>query len=140
LSWIPAIIFPDHQTTPTLLAPFDHVAPNTSMASKVKSTSSLAKKKLNGQSKISLAQPEKSSALPNNYIPDTPVHLCLPQTYFQKGNPAGSFRMDSYLTYKDGTTLEFPYNAGSMLPLLLTTNNCFKQTITFVGVSYADTQ
>jgi catabolite regulation protein CreA len=40
---------------------------------------------------------------------------------------------------KDGTTLYFPYNAGSTLPLLLT-RQYFKHSANFVGLSYAHTQ
>jgi hypothetical protein len=75
------------------------------------------------------------------YIPDASVRLFLPQTYFQKWS-AGSFKMDhkgTYLTLKDGTTLDFPYNAGSTLPLMLTMQY-FKHSANFVGLSYADTQ
>jgi hypothetical protein len=45
----------------------------------------------------------------------------------------------TYLTLKDGTTLDFPYNAGSTLPLMLTTQY-FKRSANFVGLPYADTQ
>jgi hypothetical protein len=45
----------------------------------------------------------------------------------------------TYLTLKDGTTLDFPYNAGSTLPLMLTAQY-FKRSANFVGLSYADTQ
>jgi hypothetical protein len=75
------------------------------------------------------------------YIPDASVHLFSPQTYFKKWS-AGFFKMDhkgTYLTLKDGTTLNFPYNAGSTLPLMLTTQY-FKHSANFVGLSYADTQ
>jgi hypothetical protein len=75
------------------------------------------------------------------YIPDASVRLFSPHTYFQKWS-AGSFKMDykgTYLTLKDVTTLAFPYNAGSTLPLMLTTQY-FKRSANFVGLSYADTQ
>jgi hypothetical protein len=75
------------------------------------------------------------------YIPDASVRLFSSQTYFQKWS-AGSFKMDhkdTYLTLKDGTTLNFPYNAGSTLPLMLTTQY-FKRSANFAGLSYANTQ
>jgi hypothetical protein len=75
------------------------------------------------------------------YIPDASERLFLPQVYFQKWS-ARSFKMDhkgTYLTLKDGTTLDFPYNAGSTLPLMLATKY-FKRTANFVGLSYANTQ
>jgi hypothetical protein len=75
------------------------------------------------------------------YIPNASVRLFSPQTYFQKLS-AGSFKMDhkgTNLTLKDGTTLAFPYNAVSTLPLMLTTQY-FKRSANFVGLSYADTQ
>jgi hypothetical protein len=43
------------------------------------------------------------------------------------------------LTLKDGTSLTFPYNSGSSLPLMLTTKH-FNRSSKFVGLTYQDGQ
>jgi hypothetical protein len=45
----------------------------------------------------------------------------------------------SFLTLQDRTTLQFPYNNGSRLPLLLTTNH-FGTSGKTVGLTYQDAQ
>jgi hypothetical protein len=59
------------------------------------------------------------------YVPEASVRLFSPQIYFLKWKH-GSYNMDHAgirLTLKDGTSLTFPYNSGSSLPLMLTTKH-----------------
>jgi hypothetical protein len=75
------------------------------------------------------------------YVPDAGVRLFSPQIYFMK-HQCGSYTMDhkgSSLTLRDGTTLQFPYNDGSSLPIMLTTNH-FKTHDKHVGLTYQDSQ
>jgi hypothetical protein len=53
------------------------------------------------------------------------LRLFSPQIYFLKWKH-GSYLMDhagTKLTLKDGTSLRFPYNSGSSLPLMLPTKH-----------------
>ncbi len=55
------------------------------------------------------------------YVPKATIRLFSPQSYFQEQD-AGSCMVTSkcmVLTLADGTSLEFPYNNGSNLPLML---------------------
>jgi hypothetical protein len=55
------------------------------------------------------------------YVPQATIRLFSPQAYFQETN-AGQYLMTaqgSVLTLADGSKLEFPYNHGSNLPLML---------------------
>ena len=55
------------------------------------------------------------------YIPDASVHLFSPQTYF-RGQQKGHLTIDhssTTLQLHDGSTLQFPYNTNSNLPLML---------------------
>jgi hypothetical protein len=75
------------------------------------------------------------------YVPDATVCLFSPQTAFQRWQK-GSLFMDeekTQLTLHCGTTLEFPYNNGSNLPLMLTPRH-FKRQDPFVGLTYQDAQ
>jgi hypothetical protein len=75
------------------------------------------------------------------YVPEASVRLFSPQIYFLKWKH-GSYLMDhagTRLTLKDGTSLTFPYNSGSSLPLMLTTKH-FNRSSKFVGLTYQDGQ
>jgi hypothetical protein len=75
------------------------------------------------------------------YVPDAGVRLFSPQLYFMK-HQCGSYFMDykgSLLTLPDGTTLQFPYNNGSSLPLMLTTNH-FGTSNKSAGLAFQDAQ
>jgi hypothetical protein len=55
------------------------------------------------------------------YVPSASIHLYSPQQYFQE-NGAGELwcnAQQTVLTLADGSKLEFPYNPGSNLPLML---------------------
>jgi hypothetical protein len=70
------------------------------------------------------------------YVPHATIRLFSPQRYFQE-NDAGSFWCDSrrsILTLADGSDLEFPYNQGSNLPLML------PHTTTQMGLTFEDSQ
>ena len=71
------------------------------------------------------------------YVPKATIRLFSPQAYFQESN-AGQFLMTSrrsVLTLADGSKLEFPYNHGSNLPLMLPSVN---QAI--AGLTFEDQQ
>jgi hypothetical protein len=56
------------------------------------------------------------------YVPAASIHLFSPQAYFFN-NKKASYYMDYKklkLTLQCGTSLNFPYNCGSHLPLMLT--------------------
>jgi hypothetical protein len=75
------------------------------------------------------------------YVPEASVRLFSPQIYFLKWKH-GSYLMDhagTRLTLKDGTSLTFPYNSGSSLPLMLTTKH-FNRSSKFVGLTCQDGQ
>jgi hypothetical protein len=70
------------------------------------------------------------------YVPEASIRLFSPQTYFQE-NDAGQLLITarrSELTLSDGSVLEFPYNCGNNLPLML------PKVIVPVGLSFEDTQ
>jgi hypothetical protein len=46
----------------------------------------------------------------------------------------------SSLTLEDGTTLRFPYNDGSSLPLMLTTKHFGNNKDNIIGLTYQDAQ
>jgi hypothetical protein len=58
------------------------------------------------------------------YVPDMSIRLFLPQGYFTNNKIASLFMDHAKTTLKlnCGTSLEFPYNDGGHLPLMLTTN------------------
>jgi hypothetical protein len=69
------------------------------------------------------------------YVPEAAIRLFSPQSYFQE-HDAGEFWCNarrSVLTLVDGSVLEFPYNPGSNLPLLLPDH-----TKTPVGFTFED--
>jgi hypothetical protein len=73
------------------------------------------------------------------YVPAASVRLFSPQCYFQK-EKRGSLFMDharTRLTLHCGTILEFPFNEGSNLPLMLT-NRHFNKPDKFVGLTFQD--
>jgi hypothetical protein len=59
-----------------------------------------------------------------HYIPDASTRLFSPQVYFQEQNGGEALIKESHveLTLQEGTTLKFPYNRGSKIPLMLTRN------------------
>jgi len=70
------------------------------------------------------------------YVPSAAIRLFSPQKYFQE-QQAGSLWCDakrSVLTLADGSALEFPYNSGSNLPLML------PDKITQMGLTFEDSQ
>jgi hypothetical protein len=71
---------------------------------------------------------------PAYYVPDATIRLFSPQTYF-KENGHGECRVNSTgtsLELADGSMLEFPYNRGSNLPMILPVIS------TRVGLTYED--
>ena len=70
------------------------------------------------------------------YVPSASIRLFSPQTYFQE-NDAGRFVMEArrtILTLADGSEIEFPYNPGSNLPLMLPAGSP-----SMVGMTWEDT-
>jgi hypothetical protein len=56
------------------------------------------------------------------YVPDATIHLFSPQQYFMESE-GGNLYTDPFktvLTTSDGVSLEFPYNNGSRLLMMLT--------------------
>jgi hypothetical protein len=75
------------------------------------------------------------------YVPDAGVRLFSPQVYFQK-HKRGSYTVDhekTILELIDGTTLHFPYQDGSNLPMMLTAAH-FKSQSKFVGLCFQDAE
>ncbi|KAL7564904.1 hypothetical protein ACA910_009393 [Epithemia clementina (nom. ined.)] len=69
------------------------------------------------------------------YVPDATIRLFSPQTYFQE-NGAGCCIVEAKkttLTLVDGSELEFPYNFGSNLPLMLSDHHTC-MGLTFTGM------
>jgi hypothetical protein len=56
------------------------------------------------------------------YVPDAKIRLFSPQQYFMdsEGGNLYADRFKTVLTTSDGVSLEFPYNGGSRLPMMLT--------------------
>jgi hypothetical protein len=72
------------------------------------------------------------------YVPQATIRLFSPQAYFQETN-AGQYLMTaqrSVLTLADGSKLEFPYNPGSNLPLMLPSVNQAVAGLTFEDRNY----
>jgi hypothetical protein len=72
------------------------------------------------------------------YVPKASIRLFSPQAYFQDQN-AGQYLMTpkrSVLTLADGSELEFPYNPGSNLPLMLPSVNQAVAGLTFEDSQY----
>lgn len=70
------------------------------------------------------------------YVPGAAIRLFSPQQYFQEYD-AGSLWCDArraVLTLADGSGVEFPYNSGSNLPLML------PDTIMQVGMTFEDSE
>ena len=68
------------------------------------------------------------------YVPDATIRLYSPQAYFQE-HQSGSLLMDhrrTKLFLADGSCLEFPYNHGNNLPLML------PDQILMAGLTYGD--
>jgi hypothetical protein len=59
------------------------------------------------------------------YLPDAMVHLFSPQAYFQENKNKGKCVIDgskTVLMLPNGVTMEFPYNPGNNLPIMLHDN------------------
>ena len=59
------------------------------------------------------------------YVPDASIHLFSPQAFFQENEDKGKCTVTStrtWLTMPDTTLLEFPYNPGNNLPMMITTH------------------
>jgi hypothetical protein len=56
-----------------------------------------------------------------HYIPEASIRLFSPQVYFNEQGGMSCLTKDKMLlALKDGTEMEFPYNSGSNIPLMLT--------------------
>jgi hypothetical protein len=74
------------------------------------------------------------------YVPTVNIRLFSPKVYFEKQN-GGSYHMErgiTRLTLGGGTPLTFPYQPGSKLPMMLTSNH-FNNPTTKVGLTFEDT-
>jgi hypothetical protein len=72
------------------------------------------------------------------YVPTATIRLFSPQTYFQEGQE-GELRLNSRATeleLHDGTTLEFPYNHWSNLPIMLSAHS--HECRATAGLTYED--
>jgi hypothetical protein len=75
------------------------------------------------------------------YVPEANIRLFSPQKYF-KENKQASLYMDhacTTLTLNCGTALNFPYNQGNQLPLMLT-SKALNSPNKFVGLTFQDCQ
>ena len=73
------------------------------------------------------------------YVPDASIRLFSPQKYFQ-GQQHGHLHADkdsTSLELADGTCVRFPYQHGSCLPIMLTTNH-FSNSFATVGLTFSD--
>jgi hypothetical protein len=75
------------------------------------------------------------------YVPDASVRLFSPQAYFFKNIRSSLFlnHKMTTLTLGCGTALQFPYNEGSSLPLMLTTK-ALNRASKFIGLTFQDFQ
>jgi hypothetical protein len=75
------------------------------------------------------------------YVPDTIMRLFSPQAYFFKNKRVSLFLNNerTTLTLGCGTALQFPYNEGSSLPLLLMTK-ALNWSSKFIGLTFQDVQ
>jgi hypothetical protein len=75
------------------------------------------------------------------YVPDASIRLFSPQAYFLKNLQASLFMDHARTTLKlnCGTELQFPYNQGNQLPLILTTK-ALNSPNKFVGLTFQDCQ
>jgi hypothetical protein len=74
------------------------------------------------------------------YVPTSNIRLFSPNVYFDEQN-GGSYHMEmgmTRLTLGDGMPLTFPYQPGSKLPMILTSNH-FNNPTTKVGLTFEDT-
>lgn len=73
-----------------------------------------------------------------HYIPEASIRLFSPQVYFKEQGGGEALLTPDYvqLTLKEGTTMQFPYNAGSNLPLMLTKKKQLTVGLTYEDISY----
>jgi hypothetical protein len=74
------------------------------------------------------------------YVPTSNIRLFAPKVYFDEQN-GGSYHMEknmTRLTLGDDTPMEFPYQPGSKLPMMLTSSH-FNNPTTKVGLTSEDT-
>ena len=73
------------------------------------------------------------------FVPDASIRLFSPQKYFQESDRGHLYVDKDAVTFeiKDGTRLQFPYQDGSCLPMMLTDKH-FEERELCVGLTFSD--